>query len=246
MPEPLFQADQSIAKLFEVVAQLDNSIKQQFIEFRQSISVGNKGTRSFPILTTRQQAPMTTVSTIPETGEATELAAKNKRLEDEVKQLEQTLAQTTEIARRSIAENQAKASKLHKIIINSGLEDAGPIDEEVERVFSALSHGLFSFVKKHCTNENGKKWYSRLPSDAKNWYVVKIMASRIWRELFDPERLYFGFLSQSLNKDLARVEESLQYSKSMFSASCIGYTLIADISTALRVGRLASSDLSII
>jgi hypothetical protein len=122
--------------------------------------------------------------------------AKNQSLEDEVQRLKDVLEKTKQAVARQLRDNEAKTMKLRKIIIENGLDNDSPIDQEVENTFSTLSHNIFVFVKTHCTNETSKNpvWYRKVPSDVQNWWVVRQIATRLYFDLFAPEQPYFGFL----------------------------------------------------
>lgn len=141
------------------------------------------------------------------------LDAKNKSLEDEVRRLKETLEQTKQVAKQRILEAESKAkenaAKLHKIIIESGLGDSGPTDDDVEKACSHLAHIIFQFVMKHCTDHaSSRKPYSFLPPEAKNAYVAHVIANWIYDDLFEPDRKIYGLVPGD-DEHLERIENAL-------------------------------------
>ncbi|KAH6620209.1 hypothetical protein C7974DRAFT_399121 [Boeremia exigua] len=141
-----------------------------------------------------------------------EFTARNRSLEGEVQRLKDTLEQTKQAVARQLRDNEAKTTKLRKIIIENGLDNDGPIDQEVENTFSTLSHNIFKFVKNHCTNETARNpsWYRKVPSDVQNWWVVRQIANCLYIHLFAPGRSYFGFLDPHDDNLLATFHMSLE------------------------------------
>jgi hypothetical protein len=131
-----------------------------------------------------------------------------------VARLTEEVERTQQLAARAMKEADRKAKdtaiKLHKIILDSGLSEAGPTDDEVEKAFSRLYHAIFQFVMKHCQHHASRKGvYGELKScEAKKLWVVSFIASRIYLELFSPEVKGFGFGPET-DRQLAVLEEGL-------------------------------------
>ena len=110
------------------------------------------------------------------------------------------------------------AKRLHKIIIEGGLGESGPTDEEVEKTFSQLQHTIFQFVMKHCTNHASTRGvYGLLSAEAKNWYVVAQISNQIFDHLFAGNVMLFGFGLEMDNK-LGSFEEAWWKHKSKMSS----------------------------
>ena len=142
------------------------------------------------------------------------LSAKNKSLEEEVVRLTKRIEQTQQLAVKAVREADTKAkdtsTRLHKIILDSALSETGPTDDEVEKAFSQLYHAIFQFVMKYCQNHESRKGtYGGLASsEAKNLWVVSVIARRIYLDLFSPEVKMFGFSSGD-DRHLAKFEGGL-------------------------------------
>jgi hypothetical protein len=140
------------------------------------------------------------------------LSAKNRSLQEEVDRLNQKAEQTQRAATKMVREAETKAKetamKLHKIILDSGLDESGPTDDDVEKEFGRLYHSIFQFVMKFCQNhESSKGIYGKLAPEAKNLWVVRWIANRLYNDLFDPDVKNFGF--GDLDKHLQRIEIEL-------------------------------------
>ncbi|KAF2830479.1 hypothetical protein CC86DRAFT_434280 [Ophiobolus disseminans] len=138
------------------------------------------------------------------------LRARNESLEAEVDRLTKGLEQIKKATTQRVKEADMKATKLHKIILDTGLGVSGPTDDEVKKAFSNLYHTIFQFVMKHCqvhASQNGV--YGKLSTaEAKNAFVIGAIATCVYSELFAPEVKSFGFGSDD-DRQLAIVEDSL-------------------------------------
>jgi hypothetical protein len=140
------------------------------------------------------------------------LSVKNMSLQEEVKRLQNHADQTQRAAAQMVKEAEMRARenamKLHKIILDSGLGESGPTDDEVEKEFGKLYHLIFQFVMKFCQNhESTRGIYSKLMPEAKNLWVVRWISIRLYNDLFAPEVRNFGFFD--LDPHLRKIETEL-------------------------------------
>jgi hypothetical protein len=121
--------------------------------------------------------------------------AKNNSLEEEKSRMEQAVKESKLLASQKIRVAEQKTKRLHKIILDSGLSQSAPIDEEIEVAFSQLKHRISQLVKKHCTKHDGsrRKFYDQLPAEYKDLWAMAMIADQLWDEYFAPEARLFGF-----------------------------------------------------
>ena len=175
------------------------------------------------------------------------LSAKNTSLEEEVGRLTKRLEQTQQAAAQMVREADMRArdtaTKLHKIIIESGLSDSGPTDDEVEKAFSHLYHTIFHFVMKYCQYHGSRKGvYGGLPPEAKNLWVVGFIATRIYVDLFAPDVKIFGFGPED-DSHLAKFEDGLlRDDRGKDFMFCLRMELMVHCSSVPRCSGMESAD----
>jgi hypothetical protein len=146
--------------------------------------------------------------------EIQELQSKNRSLEDERKRLEKAAKETNQAAAQRIREAELKTKRLHKIILESGLNQIVPIDEEVQTAFNQLQNRILQLVKKYCTKHDGSKskLYESLSLEYKDLYVRGFIASKLWEEYFADDARLFGFDSVT-DGQLATFESNVEKEK---------------------------------
>ena len=93
-----------------------------------------------------------------------------------------------------------KAKKLESILLQAGMAPSGLDDDKVYKGFETLRYSLLQLIKQVCTNRSAAikdNIYSKLNDDAKDYYVMAIVAQALYKQCFSSERIYFGFDSQA-------------------------------------------------
>jgi hypothetical protein len=89
-----------------------------------------------------------------------------------------------------------KSKKLESILLQAGLAPTGLDDDKVYKGFETLRFGILQLVKQICTNRNASikdNIYSKLSDEAKDYYVMAIVAQALYKHCFSQEKIYFGF-----------------------------------------------------
>jgi hypothetical protein len=148
----------------------------------------------------------------------------------------------------SLRESEGQVKALHKIIISSGLEPPGPLDDDVVLSFDRLFFGIRQVVGKYCRGCELKDCaYEKLSLANKNLWVTATIADRLYSQLFVPNVALFGFKPQ-WNVCLANLEEELSQggNGTLLPENCNFYHLqqwvILVPSSCWRHSRVASSD----
>ncbi|KAH8730675.1 hypothetical protein GQ44DRAFT_767855 [Phaeosphaeriaceae sp. PMI808] len=126
-------------------------------------------------------------------------------------------------------------SPFHKILVflkllDSGLSETGPTDDEVEKAFGSLDHAISHFVMKYCQNHASKKGtYSLLPSEAKTGgtsLCPRSNARKLLQNLEPYEEINVLILGES------------GVGKSTFINALINYIYFPSLDQALETERL--------
>jgi len=126
--------------------------------------------------------------------ECTRLKTEKMSLEDENQRLKKELEESKLASDRKVLQSEEKVKKLHRIILDNGLGDMAPIDEEVERLFSQLRHCILQFVKKHCTRHDFRRnGYATPSAEVKDFLAMTTIADALHGRYFAPETPLFGF-----------------------------------------------------
>ncbi|KAI3002294.1 hypothetical protein CBS147345_8382 [Aspergillus niger] len=115
--------------------------------------------------------------------------AANLKLSDEKQQLEEKIQGLA----GSLRESEGQVKALHKIIINSGLESPGPLDDDVVLSFDQLFFRIRQFVGKYCRGY------------------------RLYSQLFLPNVSLFGFTAE-WDSCLGHLEEELSHGRNVPAA----------------------------
>jgi len=106
-----------------------------------------------------------------------------------------------------------KTKKLHKLILDAGMRQSGPNDEDIQKRFSKLRFQILQLVKKYCTNHNAtpkERAYSCLNDEAKDFWVMAVISRALYDHCFEPKVRHFGFDSdadQSLHNFFTSMEK---------------------------------------
>ncbi|KAF2878238.1 hypothetical protein BDV95DRAFT_600909 [Massariosphaeria phaeospora] len=165
----------------------------------------------------RSEVPSATPSPSEHITQANETDSRNKskiaQQKEEINKLEDKLqASETEKQRHveelhrateekrliseQLLESRNAVNKLHGITVNMGLGSQGLSDQEVSLAFTKLRRDIWKLVRKHCTNENVSvpdARYALLTAEAKEFWVMRVVASTLYECCFSPEHAYFGF-----------------------------------------------------
>jgi hypothetical protein len=95
---------------------------------------------------------------------------------------------------RKLQESEARVKRLTKIIIDSGVGGAAPIDDEVVQQFSVLKNKIFTYVRRYCGKQTSKRRdYAYLPPSSKDFFIMHIIADGIYSSFFGLGASVFGF-----------------------------------------------------
>ncbi|GLA33556.1 hypothetical protein AnigIFM63309_000386 [Aspergillus niger] len=131
--------------------------------------------------------------------------AANLKLSDEKQHLEEKIQGLA----GSLRESEGQVKALHKIIIDSGLESPGPLDDDVVLSFDQLFFRIRQFVGKYCRGcELRDGAYQRLSLANKNLWLTATIADRLYSHLFLPNVSLFGFTAE-WDSCLGHLEEEL-------------------------------------
>jgi hypothetical protein len=165
-----------------------------------------------------------------------ELQSKNRSLEEERNRLEMIATETNLAAAQKIREAEQKTKRLHKIILESGLNQIVPIDEEVQTAFNQLQNRIFQLVKKYCTKHEGSKskLHESLKDEYKDLYVMSFIANRLWEEYFADDARLFGF-DMDTDGQLAHFESNVESEKrGMSTVVCNGQS-VTNLFSSFRI-----------
>jgi hypothetical protein len=142
-----------------------------------------------------------------------------------------------------------KSKKLESILLQAGLAPTGLDDDKVYKGFETLRFGILQLVKQICTNRNASikdNIYSKLSDEAKDYYVMAIVAQALYKHCFSQEKIYFGF-DATADGMLAQFYSNVSnHSKGLFVRAPYPYQTgkLTFVSVATRHGRLESTYLS--
>jgi hypothetical protein len=104
---------------------------------------------------------------------------------------------------QKLRQSDSKFKKLQEVILGSSLRPPGFDDDEIQKGFRKLRYDILQLVKKYCTNHNASlknTKYSCLSNEAKDFWVMRVVALALYRQCFAKKSLYFGFDAETDNK----------------------------------------------
>jgi len=135
-----------------------------------------------------------------------ELEAMLQTAESEKKSRDQELLKVESEKRlttQKLHQSDSKFKKLQEVILGSSLRSPGFDDDQIQKGFRKLRYDIFQLVKKYCTNHNASlknTKYSCLSDEAKDFWVMRVVASALYKQCFSKKSLYFGFDVETDNK----------------------------------------------
>lgn len=140
---------------------------------------------------------------------AQELQVANLKLENSQRCLDRKIQGLAE----SLSESEGNVKELHKMIISSGIDGPGPVDDDVVLSFSQLFFHIKQVAIKYCRGcEVKDEAYQKLCLSNRCLWVAAAIADRLYSELFHSNVPLFGF-TRDANRFLARLEEEFFQSK---------------------------------
>ncbi|KAI9661678.1 MAG: hypothetical protein M1821_008916 [Bathelium mastoideum] len=122
--------------------------------------------------------------------EINKLEAENNSLMGHRRRLEQEVIDW----RKKTQSNKAKAIKLQNILLEQGLGEEPPADDQVVRMFSQLRQRILQLIKTQCLKQDAEiPVYQQLPMDIKDWWVMKTVCDVLYDHFFSPTVMLFGF-----------------------------------------------------
>jgi hypothetical protein len=97
---------------------------------------------------------------------------------------------------QKLRQSDNKAKKLQEVILGTSLKVPEFDDDVIQKGFQKLRFDILQLVKTYCTNHNASikdVKYSCLSNEARDFWVMKVVASALHRQLFAKNSLYFGF-----------------------------------------------------
>jgi hypothetical protein len=97
---------------------------------------------------------------------------------------------------QKLRQSDNKAKKLQEVILGTSLKVPEFDDDVIQKGFQRLRFDILQLVKTYCTNHNASiknTKYSCLSNEARDFWVMRVVASALHGKFFAKTSLYFGF-----------------------------------------------------